>query len=148
MRRCQRGQALVEATLVMIVFFALLLGVLDVGQVLFAHQALVERARYAARWGSLHEWAGPGPIVNLVLYGEPAAPRMTTEGFLGLKPDNVVVRRRTPTPQRPDDETLTVEIVNFETHLFAPWMARALVSSRPVSATAPMSPRTTRMADR
>lgn len=134
-----RGQSLVEATLVMLVFFALLLGVLDVGQVLLAHQSLVERVRYAVRWGSVHEWAGPEPIVNLVLYGQPAAPRITTEGFLGLKPENVIVRHRTPTPERPDDETLTVEIVNFETHLFAPWMAQALVSPRPVSATAPMS---------
>lgn len=127
-----------EGTLVMLVFFALLLGVLDCGQVLFAHQSLVERVRMAVRWGTVHEWQGPEPVVNLVLYGKPAAPRMATEGFLGLTVDNVVVRHRTPTPERPDDETLTVEIVNFESHLFAPWMARALVNPRPVSITAPM----------
>ena len=137
MRR-DRGQSLVEGALVMLVFFALLLGVLDCGQVLFAHQSLVERVRSAVRWGTVHEWAGPEPIVNLVLYGAPAAPSMSAPGFLGLREENVVVRYRTPTPERPDDETLTVEIVNFETQLFAPWMARVLVSPRPVAMTAPM----------
>ncbi len=136
--RSERGQSMVEGTLVMLVFFALLIGVLDCGQVLFAHQSLVERVRTAVRWGTVHEWAGPRPVVNIVLYGDPAAPNPVPEGFLGLTAENVVVRHRVPTPERPDDETLTVEIVHFESHLFAPWLAQVLVSPRPVSITAPM----------
>jgi hypothetical protein len=62
---------------------------------------------------------------------------MATEGFLGLEPENVVVRYRSA-PERPGEDTLTVEIVNFESHLFAPGIGRALVSPRPVSVTAPM----------
>ena len=47
---------MVEATLVLLVFFTLLLGVIDCGQVLFAHQSLVERVRAAVRWGVVHPW--------------------------------------------------------------------------------------------
>lgn len=137
-REHQKGQSLVEGTLVMLVFFALLIGVLDVGQVLFAHQSLMERVRAASRWGSLHPDQGPNAVVNYVLYNEPAAPNRTTDGFLGLKPENVQVTFREPTPERPADRTLTVAVVNFETHFFAPWLARAIVSPHPVSITAPI----------
>ena len=48
----------------MIVFFigayGLMFGVIDCGQVLVAHQALVERVRSAARWGVVHPWDGTG----------------------------------------------------------------------------------------
>jgi hypothetical protein len=134
----QHGQSLVEGALVLFVFLSFLLGVADCAQVLFAHQALVERVRSAARWGSLHEWQGPGPIVNLVLYGQTQQPPVDS-GYLGMTPANVLVTYRPATPDRPDDETLTVAVVNFESHLFSPWLARTLVSARPVLISAPMT---------
>jgi hypothetical protein len=137
--RGQRGQSLVEATMILFVFFALLLGVLDCGQVLFAHQSLVERARGAVRWGSLHPGEGPEPIVNLVLYGQLQTPLKETAGYLGMTPANVNVIYQPATPERPDDETVSIAIVNFESHLFSPWMARVLVSARPVLVTAPVT---------
>jgi hypothetical protein len=135
----RRGQSLVEATLVLFAFFALLLGVADCGQVLFAHQSLVERARGAARWGSLHPGEGPQPIVNLVLYGQTQEPLKETTGYLGMTPANVKVVYQPATPDRPDDETVSIAIVNFESHLFSPWMARVLVSARPVLVSAPVT---------
>ena len=142
MRRSnQRGQSRVEATLVLLVFFALLLGVIDCGQVLFAHQSLVERVRTAVRWGVVHPWDSADPIVNLVLYNQADAPRGDTPAFLGMQRENVVVRHVAP-PERPDDETLSVTIVNFRPQFFSPWFAGALVSSRAVSITAPMATRT------
>ena len=135
----RRGQSLVEAALVLFVFFALLLGIADCGQVLFAHQALVERARSASRWGVLHPWQGPEPIVNLVLYGQTQEPPIAGSGYLGMTPANVRVEYRPATPDRPDDETLSVAVVNFESHLFSPWLARELVSARPVLVSAPMA---------
>ena len=144
----QRGQSMVEATLVLLVFFSLLLGVIDCGQVLFAHQSLVERVREAVRWGVVHPWndeTGSDPIVNLVLYNQTEAPRGDAPAFLGLKPENVVVRHRAATPDRPDDETLGVTIVNFRSQFFSPWIAQKVVSPRAVSITAPMA---TRMATR
>jgi len=139
--RRRRGQSLIEATLVLLVFFALLLGVIDCGQVMFAHQSLVERVRSAVRWSVVHPWQGNDPVINLVLYDQPDEPRMTTPTFLGLKPENVVVQYRAATIERPDDETVTVSIVNFQSQFFSPWIARTLVSPRPVSMTAPMANR-------
>jgi hypothetical protein len=133
---------MVEATFVLLVFFAFLLGVIDCGQVMFAHQSLVERVRSAVRWSVVHPWQGNDPVVNLVLYNQTDQPRMTTATFLGLKPENVVVRYQSPTPQRPDDETISVTIVNFQSQFFSPWIARTLVSPRPVSITSPMAYRT------
>jgi hypothetical protein len=134
MRRKQKGQSLIEGTLVMLVFFALLLGVIDFGQVLFAHQSLTERARAAVRWGSLHPEGGPDPVRNLVLYGSPNA--SPEPGYLGLRRDNVLVSFRAgPVP------TLHIEIVNFEAPLFAPWwpgLAHSLMNPRPVSVTTPV----------
>jgi hypothetical protein len=137
-----KGQSLVEAALVLLVFFGLLLGVIDCGQVLVAQQSLTERVRGAVRWAVVHPWEGPDPIVNLVLYNQPAEPRETTPGYLGLKPANVVVKHQEATPERPDDEILSVAIVNFESHFFSPWIAKTLVSPRPVLISAPMAART------
>jgi hypothetical protein len=136
---------MVEATLVLLVFFTMLLGVIDCGQVLFAHQSLVERVRSAVRWGVVHPWnqeTGGDPIVNLVLYNQPEAPRASAQTFLGLRPENVVVRHQAPTADRPDDETLGVTIVNFRSQFFSPWIAQAVVSPRAVSITSPMAART------
>ena len=140
----QRGQSLIEGTFVMLVFFALLLGVADFGQTVVAHQSLVERVRGAVRWGTIHPWNGPEPIRNLILYGQAEEPNITTMGFLGLKAENIVVSHRIPTPERPDDDTLTVEVRNFETQLFSPWLAGSLITPRPVAITAPMAYRAVR----
>jgi hypothetical protein len=128
---------------VLLVFFALLLGVFDLGQVVVAQQALTERVRGAVRWGVVHPWNGPDPIVNLVLYGQTAEPNESGAGYLGLKPANVAVTHRAATAERPDDEILSVAIVNFESYFFSPWIARTLVSPRPVLVSAPMAARTT-----
>jgi hypothetical protein len=140
-RSNQRGQSMVEATLVLLVFFALLLGVIDCGQVLYAHQSLVERVRLAVRWGVLHPWNGPDPVINLVLYNQTGAPQANTAAFLGLRPENVVVRHQAPSFDRPDDETLSVTIVNFKSQFFSPWLAQGMMSPRAVSITAPMTSR-------
>jgi hypothetical protein len=87
----------------------------------------------------VHQWEGPNRIANLVLYGEQEAPRVAASGFLGLKPENVRIRYQEPTPDRPDDETLTVEIVNFECHFFSPVIGKTLVNPRPVRISAPVS---------
>lgn len=165
--RLRRGQGLIEATLVLLVFFALLLGVVDCGQVLFAHQALVERVRSSVRWGTLHPYDGTGEqVANLILYDqieEPgvingvingATPGVTSgmargtsregfpgQGFLGMTRANVQVRYQAASPERPDDEMLSVAIVNYESHFFSPWIARKIVSPRPVLISAPMAPR-------
>jgi hypothetical protein len=130
----------VEATLVLIVFFAMLLGVVDCGQVLFAHQALVERVREAVRWGSVREFDGTGDqVANMVLYDRPDAPSNTEAGYLGLTRANVQVRYQPASEDRPDDETLSVAIVNYESHFFSPWIAKTVINPRPLLVSAPMA---------
>ena len=134
----ERGQSLVESTLVLLVFLAMLLGVMDVAQVLFTHQSMVDRVNTAVRWGATHPWQGGDPVRNVVLYQHPEEPRQSTEGYLGLKAENVLVEYRQPTVDRPDDEMLSVRVVNFESHLFSPWFSRTLISPRPVSVSMPV----------
>ncbi|MGH9558284.1 MAG: TadE/TadG family type IV pilus assembly protein [Bryobacteraceae bacterium] len=136
----RKGQSLVESTLVLVAFFGLLLGTIDCGQMIFSRQALMDRVQSAARWGTLHPFDGTGDqVANLILYGNTSEPRPAAPGFLGFTRANVVVRYRPSTPERPDDETLTVAIVNYESHLFSPWIARTIVSPRPVLVSAPMA---------
>jgi hypothetical protein len=136
--KSSKGQSLVETSLVLTVFLAFLLGVFDCGQVLFAHQALVERVRTAVRWGTLHYPEQPEAVVNMVLYSQPKEPAAAREGYLGMKPANVRVTYHPATPDAPDGDLLTVAIVNYESHFFSPWLARVLVSPRPVFMSAPV----------
>lgn len=140
MRRGERGQSLVEGTLVMLAFFAMMFGVIDCGQVLVSHQALVERVRSAARWGVVHPWDGTGEqIANLILYNQPDEPRTTTDGYLSLTRANVQVRYQPPVPSRPDDEILSVAIVNYQYHFMSPWITGTFVNPRTVLISAPMA---------
>jgi hypothetical protein len=141
-QRLQHGQSLIEATLVLLLFFVLLLGVVDCGQVVVAHQALVERVRGAVRWGVVRPWDGGSQLVNLILYNQAEEPRADTAGFLGMTPANVQVGHQPATSDRPDDEMLTVAIINYEYHFFSPWLSGKFVNPRPVRISSPMAYRT------
>jgi hypothetical protein len=140
MRTKQKGQALVEGTLVLLVFFVLLFGVVDVGQVLVAHQSLVERVRAAVRWGVVRPWDGTGEqIANLILYDQPEEPRASRGGYFGLTRADVQVRYQPRLPARPDDETLSVAVVNYHYRFISPWLPEGFVNPRPVMISAPMA---------
>jgi len=49
LRKSQRGAAAVEFALVAIVFFMLLIGIVEMGRVLFTWNAAAEATRYGAR---------------------------------------------------------------------------------------------------
>src|SRR6267154_1834390 len=88
-RRNSRGSMMVELTLIFLVFFCLLMGAFDFGQFLFIHQALVERARLAARWGMA---TYPSPTntesQNMMIYGQSTA---GSNGYFGLTSGMVTV---------------------------------------------------------
>jgi len=140
MQQRQKGQNLVEATFVLLLFFMLLFAVIDCGQVLVAHQSLVERVREATRWGSVRQWDGTGDqVANLILYNQTDEPRSARDGFLGLTRENVQVLYAPPVPARPGDERLTVSIVNYHYHFMSPWVTKVFVNPRPVLISAPMA---------
>ena len=138
----QRGQTLIEGALALLVFFSLIFGVIDCGLMLVRHQALVERVRSAVRWGVVRPWDGNGEqIANLILYEQTKSSSAST-GYLGLTRENVQVRYQPASPSRPDDEVLSVAIVNFHYQFLSPWITEIFVNPRPVLITAPMAYKT------
>src|ERR1700719_1686401 len=94
----QRGHALVEAALTLTAFLAIFLGMIEVGEILFIHQTLVERTRSAVRWGAVNDWDAtnsPTEITNMVLYGT-TTPANSSTPIFGLTASNVSVTRPQP----------------------------------------------------
>jgi Flp pilus assembly protein TadG len=142
--RSERGQTLVEGALALLVFFSLLFAVVDCGLVLVRYQSLVERVRSAVRWGVVRPWDGTGEqIANLILYDQPTEPAAATSGasggYLGLTRENVRVRYQPSSAARPDDEMLSVAIVNFRYQFLSPWIIQVFVNPRPILISAPMA---------
>jgi Flp pilus assembly protein TadG len=91
-RSSTRGHVMVETALIFVAFFSMLLGIFDFGQFLFLHQALVERARSATRWGAMND-ATEDEIKNKMLYDQSTNPGGT--GYFGLTSSMVVVTKTT-----------------------------------------------------
>lgn len=89
-RKRTRGSAFVEAALVFTSFAFMLIGAFDFGQFLFIHQALVERARSAVRWGIVNDPTDHTSIQNMVLYNQSTQPSGQA-GYFGLTSSMVQV---------------------------------------------------------
>lgn len=139
-RRRRSGQALVESTLILLVFIVTLVGIMDISQLLFTHQSLVERVRMGLRWGAVQQWDGTGAkIQNMVLYQTATAPPgIEPAGFLGLKRANVQVVRTPGTADNPNDERLSVSIVDYDYQFFTPFIARTFRNNYAILESAPL----------
>jgi Flp pilus assembly protein TadG len=71
-KRNQRGQAMVESALIMMIFLPMLIGIMDFGQFLYLHQSLAERVRAGARYGAVHTFTDGSDIANVAIYNDPA----------------------------------------------------------------------------
>ena len=71
-RKSQRGQALVESGLVLLVFLPVFIGIMDFGQFLYLNQTLWERTRVAARYGAAAKFTDGSAVVNVAIYNDPA----------------------------------------------------------------------------
>jgi TadE-like protein len=130
---------MLEAALCLTVLMSLLIGALDFGQLLFFHQALVERVRGAARWGSLNAYDGTGDqITNMVLYNRPDDPGAGTPAFLGLSRDNVDVEYAAGSVANPNDERITVTLRDYRYRFFSPWIATTFTDNTPITVSSPM----------
>jgi Flp pilus assembly protein TadG len=83
-RQNQRGQALVESGLVMLVFLPVLIGVMDFGQFLYLHLSLTERTRAAAHYGAITTYTDGSDIVKVAIYNDPTG---STNGATPLLPN-------------------------------------------------------------
>jgi Flp pilus assembly protein TadG len=117
-RRNSRGSTMVEMTLIFLVFFCLLMGAFDFGQFLFIHQALVERARSAARWGMA---TYPSPtnteIQNMMIYGQSTA---GTNGYFGLTSGMVTVTSSNPNTW---NARISILVSNYPYKMLSPYIA-------------------------
>jgi Flp pilus assembly protein TadG len=119
-RRASRGSAVIETALVFVVFAMMLFGIFDFGQFLFVHQALVERARYAARWGAINDPTDSTSITNMILYDQSTSPAAGTPTYFNLSSSNISV---TNPGSGSNDYRLTVQISGYSYTVLSPYIA-------------------------
>jgi hypothetical protein len=116
--RRQRGQALVESVLTLTAFLAIFMGMIEVGEILYIHQTLVERTRGAVRWGAVNAWDNtnsPTQITNMVLYGT-TTPADSAAPIFGLSSSNVSVTR--PQPDYSSADRIVVSVSGYTLTFF------------------------------
>jgi len=133
-RRTSKGDAFLEMAVCSLVFICLLLGAFDFGQFLFVHQALIERARSAARWGAINDPTDSASIKNMVRYSQSADPPSGTASYMNLTDSNVTVSNPgTGT----DNYYLTVQISGYSFVVLSPVIGGNLTGP-PVTVSVPL----------
>ncbi len=112
----QRGSVFVEMSFIFIVFFCLLIGAFDFGQFLYIHQALVERARWAVRYGVAKQYTND-QIRNLVLYGTTSG---SGNGYFNLTSSMVSV---TTSDLGTDNARTEVTLSNYPYVMLSPYLS-------------------------
>jgi hypothetical protein len=84
----RRGNAIVEASLVLTLALLLIVIILEMGMALATYQAMTETCRRAARYAVVNPYE-EGKIKNVAVYGNPEG---TGPAMFGLRPENVAVR--------------------------------------------------------
>jgi Flp pilus assembly protein TadG len=130
-RNHQKGSAMVESVLTLIIFLALFIGIFDIGEMFFIHQTLTDRARNAVRWGAVHTFDA-NSIQNLVLYGALTPADGQVPSF-GLTAANVTVTRPAASIGQPEDRvivTVTYPVASISVLLgkSATWQGGAVPS--------------------
>jgi TadE-like protein len=128
-KRSDRGSAMVESSLVLIVFLMLLIGIADVGQMLFMHVSLVERIREGLRYGVVNY--DTAAIQNIVLYGTASPPQGATPSF-NLTANMVSVSRMDASTA---EDRVVITLSNYPIQFFTPYIAtkttgRAIVEAQ------------------
>jgi Flp pilus assembly protein TadG len=132
-RKARRGSTMVEFGLVGATFLLILLGIADFSQFLFVQQAIVDRARAAARWGAVTDPTNGDAIKNMVLYLQPTVPPGGATAF-GLTPSVVTVSTAEPGT---DNYRLVVQISGYSYQVLSPFLAHTY-QGRPVTVSVPL----------
>ena len=121
---------MLESALVLLIFLVVLIGIVDMGQFLYFHQSLTERARVAARYGAVHVYSSPGlDIQNVAIYNDPGGagagasavlPYLNTAaGTNGYVSATLVGAAGT------DDARIIVTINNYPYNFLSPYLSKA-----------------------
>lgn len=117
----EKGQAILETSLVLVTLLLMIVGIMDFGQFLFFHEALTDRARAGARWAAANTYDATS-IKNIVVFNSTTAPGSATTGLFGLTTSNVTV---TPTPASGSPSYVQVKISGFPIHFLSPFLTKA-----------------------
>jgi len=117
----RRGTTLIEGSLCIVTFLLTMIGIFDVGYLLFMQQSIVERAQRAARHGSVNTFDAT-EIKNIVLYGQTSAPSGTAPAF-GLNSSNITAERLDPGTT---EDRIVVTVSNFNVTFFTPFIAKTI----------------------
>ena len=93
-KRGERGAALMEFAIAATVFLTSLFGVIEVGRLLWTHNALRDAARRGARYAAVrkNDAASQTAVKKMVVYGDPNANPATAQPVVsGLTTANVVL---------------------------------------------------------
>ena len=118
-RQNQRGHVIIESAFIFVSFFAMVMGIFDFGQFLFLQQALLERGRYAARWGATNTPTDSASIKNMVLYNQSADPPSGTATYFNIPVSSVTV---STADSGTDNYRLTVNIAGYTYQLYSLWI--------------------------
>jgi Flp pilus assembly protein TadG len=125
---------MVETAIIFVAFVFMLVGIFDFGQFLFVHQALVERARSAARWGAVNDPTNTTSITNMVLYNQSTTPQTGTPTYFNLSSSNVSV---TNPGSGTNDYRLTIQISGYSYLVLSPYIAGTYIGI-PVTVSVPL----------
>jgi Flp pilus assembly protein TadG len=119
-RKRQRGSTMVESALVLIVALCLMIGIADIGQMLFARSSVMERVRSALRYGAVDY--NETKIRNIVLYGT-ATPAADARPGFGLTASMVAIARLDTNTTA---DRLKITVSNYPISFYAPLIARTV----------------------
>lgn len=117
--REKRGEAILEGALITLILANVLIGIFDLGQVLFIRQSLVAKVRSAARYGAVAN-ASETAVKNMLLYGQATAPDGTPPGAFGLTGSMVSVSKA---DLGDSEQRIAVTISGYPYRFFTPWIA-------------------------
>jgi Flp pilus assembly protein TadG len=135
-RKKQRGNTVIEATLILMLFLTILFGCFDFGLALFQYQTLVHQARVGARFGVIHPTNLTG-IRNMVIYSSTSLPDGKTAGdpgVFGLTPAMVAVSR---VDEGTPEDRIVISLSNYRVIFVGPYLAGSFLG-KPIHASLPV----------
>ena len=121
----QRGSAMLESALVLVVSLALIVGIMDMGQILFLRGSVLERVRAGLRAGVITY--DPAAIKNIVLYGK-AVPAEGAHPAFNLTSSMVTVTRLNANES---SDRVQISVTNYPLDFYTPLVARRIIG-RPI----------------
>lgn len=123
--RKRRGSAALESALVLLVSLVLLIGIIDLGQILFVRASVLERVRAGLRAGVITY--DPTAIQNIVLYGK-AAPAEGSQPSFNLTSSMVNITRLNANET---SDRVQISVTNYPIDFYTPLVARRVIG-RPI----------------